>query len=192
MTCIIACIDEKGVGHMAGDSAGTNVEYHTQTLRKEPKVFRNGEFLFGFTSSFRMGQILQYEWGAPERPEKISDMAFMVTRFIPSIRDALVNGNFIDENSTKGGSFIVIYRSTLYEVQGDYQIFVPSDDFTAVGSGAEAAASAYFTLQHYGKSNLTTKDILRASLEAAAYRNITVAGRLDYINTNGPKEDCTL
>lgn len=28
MTCIIGYIDEKGVGHMAGDTAGTSVDGH--------------------------------------------------------------------------------------------------------------------------------------------------------------------
>ena len=91
MTCIIAFIDQKGVGHMAADSAGTNTEYHTQSLRKQSKIFRNGEFIFGFTTSFRMGQILQYNFHPPERPENITDMVYMVTRFIPAVKDALVS-----------------------------------------------------------------------------------------------------
>ena len=52
MTCIVGLIDGRRVW-MGGDSAG--VSGLDITVRADAKVFRNGDFLIGFTSSFRMG-----------------------------------------------------------------------------------------------------------------------------------------
>lgn len=57
MTCIIGYNDKENEKiYMIGDSAGvSNLDV---TVRSDKKVFFNGDFLFGFTTSFRMGQIL--------------------------------------------------------------------------------------------------------------------------------------
>ena len=62
MTCIVGVVDN-GKVYMGGDSAGVGglcIE-----TRKQPKVFRNGDFLIGYTDSFRMGQLLQYKMSPP-------------------------------------------------------------------------------------------------------------------------------
>lgn len=80
MTCIVG-VTHKGRVYMGGDSAG--VSGLDLTVRKDQKVFRNGEFAIGFTSSFRMGQILQYVFFPPEIVAGESLSAFMVSRFHP-------------------------------------------------------------------------------------------------------------
>ena len=60
MTCIVGLIDGRRVW-MGGDSAG--VSGLDITVRADAKVFRNGDFLIGFTSSFRMGQLLAFHMG---------------------------------------------------------------------------------------------------------------------------------
>ena len=57
MTCIVGLVHE-GVVYIGGDSAG--VGGMSLTVRADEKVFQNGEFLMGFTTSFRMGQLLRY------------------------------------------------------------------------------------------------------------------------------------
>ena len=68
MTCIVGLIDGNRVW-MGGDSAG--VSGLDITVRSDPKVFRNGDFLIGFTSSFRMGQLLAFRLRPPPRPEAV-------------------------------------------------------------------------------------------------------------------------
>ena len=58
MTCIVAVTDGKKIV-MGGDSAG--VSGYSLTIRKDKKVFKRKdesgtEWLFGFTTSFRMGE----------------------------------------------------------------------------------------------------------------------------------------
>lgn len=53
MTCIVGIINKaKGNVLIAGDSAavsGIDIQ-----IEKQPKVFKNGEFIFGCTSSFQL------------------------------------------------------------------------------------------------------------------------------------------
>ncbi|WP_245320978.1 hypothetical protein [Bradyrhizobium sp. NAS96.2] len=53
MTCIVGLVD-KGQVFIGGDSAGVNAERLALVVRNDRKVFRNGDFVMGFTSSFRM------------------------------------------------------------------------------------------------------------------------------------------
>lgn len=66
MTCITAMVKGDHVW-MAGDLMGSNG--FTKKIYPDSKVFVNGEFIIGYTSSFRMGQLLQYNWEQPPRLE---------------------------------------------------------------------------------------------------------------------------
>ena len=55
--------------YIGGDRAG--VAGLSLTVRADEKVFQNGEFLMGFTTSFRMGQLLRYSLKPPPPPAGI-------------------------------------------------------------------------------------------------------------------------
>jgi ATP-dependent protease HslVU (ClpYQ) peptidase subunit len=68
MTCIVGMV-ENGKVYIGGDSAGVSgFDYH---IREDQKVFQNGDMIFGFTSSFRMGQLLQYSLKIPDHDPRI-------------------------------------------------------------------------------------------------------------------------
>lgn len=85
MTCIVG-IAHEGKVYLGGDSAG--VAGLDITKRKDVKVFQNDEFVMGFTSSFRMGQILHYSFTPPKVAVEDADdlMAYMVRKFVPAVR----------------------------------------------------------------------------------------------------------
>ena len=58
MTVIVA-LKNKDEVVMGGDCAGVGWNYDIQ-MRSDPKVFRVGRFVIGYTSSFRMGQLLRF------------------------------------------------------------------------------------------------------------------------------------
>ena len=63
MTCIVGLVDN-GKIYMGGDSAGvSNLDIR---IRADQKVFKTGEFIMGFTSSFRMGDLLKYDFNSVE------------------------------------------------------------------------------------------------------------------------------
>jgi hypothetical protein len=63
VTCIVGFTDGNEVS-IGGDSAG--VGGWDLTVRADEKVFVLGEFVFGCTTSFRMGQLLRYKLTSQE------------------------------------------------------------------------------------------------------------------------------
>lgn len=152
MTCIIGYIDENGVGHMAGDTAGTSVEGHYRYDNVHAKVFRNGEMLIGYTSSFRMGQILEHTFTAPEHPDALTDYQYMVKLVVPEIRKAFVDANYMNKEDKYGGTFLIIYHGKLFALQDDFSVFERPRNFDSCGSGFIASNTAFETIRRQGSS----------------------------------------
>ncbi len=146
MTCIVALEFENKV-FMGGDSAA--VSGWDIQVTAEPKVFRLGEFLIGYTSSFRMGQLLRYNLAIPENTDGDDDMKYLVTKFIPAVRECLKSGGFarVDNNQESGGFFLVGYRGKAYVVNSDFQITRMVNGFVAVGCGENYALGALAAMQ---------------------------------------------
>ena len=144
MTCIVG-IAEDGKVYIGGDSAG--VAGLDLTVRSDEKVFKNGEFLFGFTSSFRMGQLLRFAFGPPDRAEKMEDYKFLVTTFTDSVRSCLKTGGYATtkDGGEHGGTFLLGYRGKLYCVEGDYQVGSAADGFACCGCGDQVANGSMFS-----------------------------------------------
>jgi hypothetical protein len=144
MTCIVG-IAENGRVYLGGDSAG--IAGLDLTVRDDAKVFRNGNFIFGFTSSFRMCQLLRFSFRPPLPTIGIADYEFMCTAFIDAVRDCLKAGGFATKHNEaeNGGSFLVGYRGVIYEIDCDYQVGIPADGFAAVGCGAQIALGSLFS-----------------------------------------------
>ena len=66
MTCVIAIKNPDGSITLGGDKAAST-EYDSR-ITTMPKIFKVGDFHFGYTTSFFMGQILQYGFTSPTRP----------------------------------------------------------------------------------------------------------------------------
>lgn len=128
---------------MGGDSAG--VAHLDVTLRRDPKVFLNGKFLIGYTSSFRMGQILRFKFIPPPIPRNQDLYKYMCTSFIDVARKALKKGGYseIDSNVERGGTFLVGVRDRLFNIQQDFQVGESYEDYDTVGCGESYALGAF-------------------------------------------------
>lgn len=170
MTCIVGVVDN-GKVFIGGDSAG--VAGYSLTVRADRKVFRNGDFIMGFTSSFRMGQLLAKSFTPPKRHPDTDVYKFMVTDFIDSVRDCLKTGGYAEKHNEaeKGGTFIVGYQGRLFLIDSDYQVGEAIDGFDACGCGAEIAQGALFA-NPAGKP----RDRLKVALEAAERFSAGVRG----------------
>ena len=171
MTAIVGIVEKKEVW-IGGDSAG--VGGLSIDSRTEPKVFQNGEFLIGFTTSFRMGQLLEFEFNPPGHNEGESGIGFMVRKFIPEVISCLRGGGFLatEDGRVSGGSFLVGHRGELFEVDDDFQVFSVRQGFHAVGCGTDIALGSLHTSQ--GK--LPAKKRIKAALKAAAEFSAGVRG----------------
>lgn len=146
MTCVIGFVDEKNRKmYIGADSAG--VSGNSISRRRDEKVFRTEEMLVGFTSSFRMGQLLRYGWNPPEQWLMEDTYEYMVTRFIDSVRERFKNGGFAkSENGEEvGGCFIVMNQGKIFTIESDYQVGEQIAPYAAVGCGAEIALGSLFS-----------------------------------------------
>lgn len=143
MTCIVGLVDE-GVVYIGGDSAG--VGGFSMQIRKDEKVFRNGAFIMGFTTSFRMGQLLRYRFNPPKHHPSDDLVKFMSTDFIDAVRDCLKTYGYAqkDKDQESGGTFLVGFEKKLFIVDSDYQVGLVYDSFYSVGCGSDIALGAMF------------------------------------------------
>jgi ATP-dependent protease HslVU (ClpYQ) peptidase subunit len=143
MTCIVGFVEGDTVW-IGGDSAG--VAGLDMTVRADQKVFRNGPMLFGFTSSFRMGQLLRYALTVPDHDPRVEIDKYMATTFIDAVRACLKSHGWAEKEKEQesGGCFLVGYKGRLFYIGSDYQVGTPLDAFDAVGCGYQVARGALF------------------------------------------------
>ncbi len=172
MTCIIGLEHDNGMVSIGGDSAG--VSWLDIRIRVDEKVFVNGPMIFGFTSSFRMGQLLRYSLSIPEQlPSCTDDYKFMCTSFIDAVRQCLKTGGYakVKDGEELGGTFLVGYRGKLYRVDGDFQVGRSTQTYDACGCGEAYALGALAA----GDSGIPAKERIERALEIAAKFSAGVA-----------------
>ncbi len=155
MTCIVG-LEHKGAVYIGGDSAAVaEYEIRKTALRK---VFKKDGLIIGYTSSFRMGQLLQYEMKLDKIPKKVN-MEYMNCRFIPAVRKCLRDGGYlkVDDNVEEGGQFLVGLRGQLYEIDSDFQVNKFRDGMATIGCGSQYALGSLQTSKYCYKM-LNVKD----------------------------------
>lgn len=118
--------------------------------RADPKIYRVGEALIGFTTSFRMGQLLGYGLTIPDHHADVPVERFMVTSFIDAVRSCLKTGGYArkDSEAEKGGTFLVAYRDRIFYVEDDYQVGESAEPYHAVGCGFDLALGSLHATGH--------------------------------------------
>lgn len=176
MTCIVG-LEHEGRVWMGGDSAGITINNLSLRVRGDSKVFSVDDVLFGFTSSFRMGQLLRFSLEIPRQIIK-NDYHYLCTDFVDAVRNCLKTGGFAttiteeaggkqnSQQGEQGGTFLIGYRGKLYNIQSDYQVGIPTISFDACGCGEDYALGNLLATK--GSTLSPRKRILKA-LTAATY-----------------------
>jgi len=176
MTCIVGLKHNDKI-YIGGDSLGSNTNFQ-KTVRVDEKVFVKDEMIFGFTSSFRMGQIIRYAFDIPARMEGVEDMEYLVRTFIPSLIECYKEHGFLpkddEDHSVLGGIFLLGYKSQLYQIDTDFQVGIPSLDYDACGCGDDLALGSMFTSERLDKK-LTPDKRITMALEAASAHSAGVS-----------------
>jgi len=178
MTCIVGLV-EKGEVYLGGDSAGSTPDTDL-VVRKDPKVFKKDHFVFGFTTSFRMGQLIQFKFNPPPQPPNVDLFQYMVTDFIDELRKTLNDGGFghKENNRERGGTFLVGVLGRLFRIESDYQVGEALDGYDAVGCGSEIAKGSLFATPYHAPQHR-----LQTALEAAERWNAGVRAPFNYVDT---------
>lgn len=165
MTCIVGLVN-KGKVYIGADSCGSNG--FTKEIRVEPKVFKNGEFLIGCTSSFRMIDLLKWKFNPPTIKDGDNLHKFLCTEFVDSVRKLFVdNGYAVTNEDWKSGTFLVGVKGRLFKIEADFQ--VAEYDYMACGSGEYHALGSLYS----SPLNSPVKNLTKA-LEAASHFVISV------------------
>ena len=167
MTCIVGLVED-GTVYMGGDSAG--VAGFDMTVRADEKVFHNGGYLMGFTSSFRMGQLLRYAFEPPEIKDGEEINKFMATRFVDAVRQCLKDGGYARKKDEEeiGGAFLVGYKGHLFTIHSDYQVAISSFKFDVVGCGESYAKGALYSIEPGLSPEVKVEMALRAAEQFSA------------------------
>jgi ATP-dependent protease HslVU (ClpYQ) peptidase subunit len=158
MTCIVG-MTYKGKVYIGADSLSS--DGFTKEVRKEHKVFENGEFLIGGTTSFRMLNLLEWKFNPPTVKDGDNLHKFMCIDFVDAVRDLFItNGFCITTEDWRNGEFLVGIKGRLFKLECDFQ--VAEYDYTACGSGEYHALGCLYT----SKKDKPVKNLVKA-LECA-------------------------
>ncbi len=182
MTCVVGLI-HRGKVYIGGDSAG--VAGLNIRARKDEKVFVTGEYAMGFSHSFRIGQVLTYDFEPPaiESEDEGNLMRFMVKKFIPAIRTTLKNAgmlNLTENVESMDAMFMVGVRGRLFTIASDLQVGETLDDFTAIGCGEEYALGSFHTTEG---SNMKPLARVEKALQAASRFSAGVCEPFNFVQT---------
>jgi hypothetical protein len=169
MTCIVGLVSQGRV-YIGGDSAGVAGGYGL-VVRNDRKVFKNGDFVMGFTTSFRMGQLLAFNFHPPKPRQGVDVFAYMVTDFIDAARATMKSGGFArvkDSTSEEGGTFLVGYAGRLFNVEEDFQVGESVHGFDAVGCGNQLALGSLHSTAVLTDPEARVREALRVAEACSA------------------------
>lgn len=164
MTCIVGIVEDGDVW-IGGDSAG--VSGLDVTIRTDEKVWKTKHFVYGYTSSFRMGQLLRYKFDPTPWDGKGTIQKYMATTFMDQLRNTFKSGGYManDNGREDGGDFLVGHQGHLFAVYSDLQFGQSRDDYMSVGCGESYALGAL----HAMGPNPTPNAKIKKALEAAVH-----------------------
>lgn len=181
MTCIVGLVDKRSNKVIIGGDSASSSDSE-MFLRKDVKVFKNGNFIFGCTSSFRMIQLLRFSFIPPEIKSK-DIYQYMCTDFINEVRECFKVGGYLQKYATgddKGGTFLVAYKNRLFNIQNDFQVGENLNGIDACGSGANFAIGSLFTVS---KTDYNPNDKILKALECSEYFSLGVKRPFVLIST---------
>ena len=213
MTCIVGFLDKKnGRTYIGADSCGSNAS--VKRTRVDKKLFKlkdDLDALLGFTSSFRMGQLLMFAEGLTQYEDYIDkdseneecseecdckteletqmikienmDLEQMVTTFVPNVANVLLDGGFATQNGEglEGGVFMFAHKDKLYRIDCDFQVEETEESYNACGSGEPYALGALNAIADNEDIDIVEK--IHIALQAAAKFNPHVEGPFYIMNT---------
>ena len=157
MSCVVGLIYDKAI-YMASDGIATTEDGEKRPI-KAIKLFKNGDYLFGYSGSVRAGQVMfSPHFKPPEDINKLVDemrehMSIKGTMIVTDTQVQMCNANFL-----------IGYKGKLFEVLMDFQLNEVLGDYTAIGSGEQLALGS---LHASMDMMMTPRERVEMAIEAA-------------------------
>lgn len=190
MTCVVGIIDKENNKIYIGSDTICS-DGNLKWDRKDSKIFKKGPFIFGFTGSYRMGQVIKYHskidnlWSIFEPESDDKEHEFLVTMYIPHLRSILMEHGVLskDEDGTDSShTFLIGFNNRLFSIESDFQVAESADNYNSIGSGVEIALGSLYTSTMM--SDVSIRDRIQIAIEAAMTFVPTVGGEIDIISTD--------
>lgn len=185
MTAIVG-VAEPGKGVVLGaDSLGSDgwSEAHV----KSPKLYRPRPWLaFGFTTSWRFGQILGHKLQLPTAMTKGADpLDWLVSAFVPLAQKVLGEHGWQrkKDERAEGGTAVVAIGDRAFTLQDDYSVIEHASGIETAGSGYLVARVAG-ELQRELEPALHAADVAATALRYAELHARGVRGPFAFVSTD--------
>lgn len=178
MTCVVAIRNDERIVIGADSAASGN---NRVVGRRDKKVFKRRNLVFGFAGSFRIGQLLKYQLKIPKKPGNIGDIEYIVNILISDIIK-LLRSNRLVRNNEMDCSLIIVFNNKIFKVDSDFQVEVTTDEYTAIGDGADVALGSLFTANRAIGTRPFPDETVKCALEASAKYCTTVTAPFNLID----------
>jgi hypothetical protein len=165
-----------GSDSLSGNAYSKDIVTNPKLIELDGPDYGVGPILIGFTSSWRMGQLLQHKLKMPDVERGSEDpIDYLVKHFVEGVRTTLKSGGYAEtENGQEsGGTFLVGYGGRLFTVQSDYSVLESSYGLDSCGSGEEKVLAVLYATRGM---KLAPEPRITMALEAAATFTPTVQG----------------
>lgn len=188
MTCIIG-LEYEGKVYIGGDSCGS-AGWEKGVISRQPKVFRVGALLVGYSGSMRQLNLLRHQVTigllgletTTQLPEE-----YIVTRFVPAARQCFIDNGMMgkaDDVENINGMMLVGMQGELYQIGSQLDVTHYKRGYCAIGSGGDYALGSLITqmktacaMEKRADGSLTVPEpvvMLKRALDVAAMMNAAV------------------
>lgn len=162
--------------YIGGDAGATDPESLDSVIVADSKVFFKDNILFGFSSSFRVGQLLKYSIKLPCN-KKMSEMEYLVTVVADRIKNICTKKGIIgktdDQEDFIDSNVLCAINGKLFQIESSLAIIKSKFPYAAIGSGAPYAVGALYALQD---SPIPPEEKIRIALDTACMHNAACRG----------------
>lgn len=173
MTCIAALVSD-GIGYIAGErGASTDSSIFPIT---EPKVWKYGEYLFGYYGAFSLER-LKYNF-LPSPVEDNDLVTFMNSTFLDELHDAYESCHITRHEDAE--LIIVVQGKIFIHNAEDFSMTQYDVDYLAKGSGGDFALGSLWTTV---QADIAPDKCLELALKAATTFSTSCVGPIDIISS---------
>lgn len=173
MTCIVAMVDDSA-SYIACDSLGSGGGRKNSYRNK--KIFQRESFLFGYTGSFRAGQLLQYSLWIPPRKVGQNLDDYLHVDLVNAVRSTYETHKFEDYSE-----FLIVAEGRIFTLQNDLSLLESQEGFEATGSGEDYARAVMHSRMLHSEGTDNVPEILTEAIEIAGLYIGSVGGDIHHL-----------